>query len=366
MNFSNPVCVTSAILFVAGAVTSFGFVASGGGTVEVPNTFVAGTTARASEVNANFQALRDGVNDNSARIDQNSLLIDDLSQSVAFRIVVAKSGGDFTTIEEALASIDDAAADRPYRVVVAPGVFDESGPLVVPAFVSLTWSGAGTTVVRRAAAGSTQNSDAAVITVEDSAQVADLSVHNTGSGSAFSLGVLGFALSDATRIERVDVLVDGAGGNGHFAFLFGDSDLLLRDCVGRASGGTVVSTGFGSTDSGGPFAQMRIERCRFEGNSGSGGFGMQLSQTAADVFDCDIFGSGRAISTSVAGGTEIQGSKLRSFQAVAEQTGSAALLMANTMLIGNNPVGISSQFRYVHCFKANYLPVVDGDGSSIQ
>jgi hypothetical protein len=40
------------------------------GQVTVPNTFTSGTKARAAEVNANFTALEQGVNDNDARITQ--------------------------------------------------------------------------------------------------------------------------------------------------------------------------------------------------------------------------------------------------------------------------------------------------------
>jgi len=366
MKLNHSVCATSAILLVTGAIASFGVFTPRGGTVAIPNTFVAGTIARASEVNDNFQALALGVNDNSARIDQNSLAIDDLSVSPEFLRLVAKSGGDFTTIADALASITDAAVDRPYRVQVAPGVFDENVPLVVPAFVRLAGSGVGTTLVRRAAAAPTQSSDAAVITLEDNAQLCDLSVHNTGVGLAFSLGVLGFELSAATQIDRVESTVDGTGGAGHFAFLFGDSDLVLRDSVGIASGATTANAGFASNDTAGPFAQMRLERCRFESNAGSAGFGMQISRTAADLLECNVFGSHRSISASIAGSTELHGCTLRSFAAVLEQTGSAAFLMAATQLIGQNPVGLASQFRYVHCFKSNYAPVVNGDGSSIQ
>lgn len=364
MKFNHPVCATSAILLVAGAMTSFGF--GGGDAVDVPHTFVAGTTARASEVNANFQALAAGVNDNGARIDQHDLAIAELELGPEFLRTVAKSGGQFATVAAALASITDAAVDRPYRVQVAPGVFDEIEPLVVPAFVRLSGSGPGTTTIRRAAVGTAQNSDAAVITLQDKAQLSDLAVHNPGATSTFSIGVLGFGLGVATQVERVTSTVDGAGGVGHFAFLFHDSDLVLRDASGIANGASGSNAGFGSVDTGGAFAQPRIERCRFESNAGNVGFGMQMSSTAADVFDSHVFGSARAISASVAGITEVQGSTLRSFQAVADQSGSAALLMANTMLSGQNPIGIASQFRYVHCLKANYTPVVNGDGSTIQ
>src|SRR5690606_11663606 len=135
----------------------------------------AGTTARASEVNDNFQALADGVNANALRIDQNAQQLDELPRRPEFVRVVAKSGGDFTTITAALASITDATAERPYRVDVAPGVYEENAPVTVPDSVRLSGAGMGITVVRRAGVANSQSADAAVIVIQDGAKLADLS-----------------------------------------------------------------------------------------------------------------------------------------------------------------------------------------------
>ena len=49
------------------------------GNVNIPNTFTAGDTARASEVNENFSALETAVNDNDSRITTNEGAINDLA-----------------------------------------------------------------------------------------------------------------------------------------------------------------------------------------------------------------------------------------------------------------------------------------------
>jgi hypothetical protein len=50
--------------------------------VEVPTTFVSGTVAKASEINGNFKALADGINDNNAKADANALAIAENKASI--------------------------------------------------------------------------------------------------------------------------------------------------------------------------------------------------------------------------------------------------------------------------------------------
>lgn len=49
----------------------------------VPNTFTAGSRAVAADVNANFSAVQNAVNDNDARITTNESMIDDNSNALA-------------------------------------------------------------------------------------------------------------------------------------------------------------------------------------------------------------------------------------------------------------------------------------------
>lgn len=365
MKSIHSLCVVSVALALTGLMPSPTVVAPQN-PVAVPNTFSSGTPALASEVNENFEALASGINANGMRVDQNAQAIEDLSAGYELVRSVAKSGAEFTTVADALASITDAAADRPYRVNVAPGVYDEAVPLIVPSFVRLAGAGISTTTIRRAAAGASQSSDAAVITIEDNAQLCDLSVLNPGGSSAFSIGVLGFGLGNATRIDRIESTVNGAGGNGHFAILLQSSDVVVRDSIGRASGATISNAGLASTNFSGQVSNLRVEGCQFESDAGNTGFGMQIASTSAVIQDCNLFGSKHALLAQVAGASEVQGSTLRSVQEVMSQTGAATLQLATTKLSGLNSLGFASSFQYVNCYKENYSPVVNGFGSTTQ
>ena len=52
-------------------------------------------------------------------------------------VIVAKSGGDFTSVGSALASITDATNTKPYTIIVESGVFAEA-PLTCKSFVNIT------------------------------------------------------------------------------------------------------------------------------------------------------------------------------------------------------------------------------------
>lgn len=65
-----------------------------------------------------------------------SLLPGIVKTPYAQKVVVAKSGGDFTSVKDAITSIIDASAVKPYIVQVYPGVYTED-PFTMKAYVSL-------------------------------------------------------------------------------------------------------------------------------------------------------------------------------------------------------------------------------------
>jgi parallel beta-helix repeat protein len=96
--------------------------------VTVPYTFTPGTTARANEVNANFQALAEAIN----------------SVTPAQRVVVAAGGGDYTSISDALNAISPDA-NNPYVIDVMPGTYTEN--IIMKSYVHLRGGGREVTTV---------------------------------------------------------------------------------------------------------------------------------------------------------------------------------------------------------------------------
>ncbi|MBI3609651.1 MAG: right-handed parallel beta-helix repeat-containing protein [Nitrospirae bacterium] len=95
----------------------------------VPNTFTSGTTISSSEVNANFQALANAID----------------TVKPAQRVIVAASGGDYTSISAALAAINPDAK-KPYVIEVMPGIYAEN--VTMKDYVHLKGAGREVTTVQ--------------------------------------------------------------------------------------------------------------------------------------------------------------------------------------------------------------------------
>jgi hypothetical protein len=126
--------------------------------------------------------------------------------------VVAKSGGDFSSIQEALDFIDgigDAAADNPYLVFVAPGVYEERVTLLP--YVTVAGSGEGTTIVRWTGGEQApwEGTGSATMVGADNASVRHLTVESDGTGKTFSVALLNFDADTAVSY----VTAKAVGGN---------------------------------------------------------------------------------------------------------------------------------------------------------
>lgn len=141
-------------------------------------------------------------------------------------ITVAKSGGDYTTITEALDAITDNDATHLYHIKVMPGVYEES--ITMKPYVDITGSGENSTVISAttgtavtAAANSllekvkiTRSAAGTVYGVYgsnvDNFILRDTNV-NVISTDNLSVGVLAEVGSDNVVVDNVQVTVEGRG-----------------------------------------------------------------------------------------------------------------------------------------------------------
>lgn len=304
--------------------------------------------------------------------------VDNTGADWARVITVAASGGDFTSVAAALASITSPSADSRYLVWVAPGVYAESDLVHVRPYVHLRGAGPNATVITSARAAGSPGEAAATARLDDNGRISDLTIRNTGAG-AFGIGVWSAGASRAAAIDGAVVEASGAGGSGRFAIYLSGAEPTIRDSVLRASGaagfGTGVSAALGVTGTTG-FPQPRVEGSTLLGGgvdahgttcagSTGTGFGLQYTNAAAEIVDSLICGDHRAIFGGANGTARVERSKLMvsstSGAYLVETTGAAAVSIAHSGVFhaGNKHTGTGG-LACVGAYKSNYTAASDG------
>ncbi len=278
----------------------------------------------------------------------------DLGGSYENVIVVAKSGGDYTSVAEALATTSSAASTNRYLVWVAPGVYAETELSQVRQYVHLRGAGPNATVVTSTRSGGTPGNVSATVQLDDNGWVSDITIRNSGTG-VFGIGIWSNAATRATVVEHVVAEATGAGGTGHYAVYLNDAEPTIRNSRLRAYGatgfGTGVNAALGVVNVAGGFPQPLIESSVLiggtsttdekscAGNSGTG-FAIQYTSTAAQVRDSILCGDRRTIFGGVSGITRIAHSQIWSSGTInsylVETSGSATILIATSQVIHSN------------------------------
>ena len=154
-------------------------------------------------------------------------------------LVVAASGGDFTTIQAAVNSITDASATNPYLIWIAPGIYAET--VTLKPYVHLQGAGRDVTVLH---GNITDNDgspvDKAALILDTHTSVRDLTVHNTGSGGQTRVGILVPSRRSDVRIANVSVSNEGVATSSVAVWLAGSA--TLENVTATAFGGTGANT----------------------------------------------------------------------------------------------------------------------------
>jgi len=184
----------------------------------------------------------DGVDNNTTYTAGNGLSLDGTefkAKGTAYQnmIIVAKSGGDFTSIQAALDSIIDADVDNHYLVYVAPGVYNER--VTMKEFVDI--EGAGELATKITAPGLSSDTNIATLKGANNAELRFLTVESTGSD--FTLAIIN--ISASPRLTHVTAsALGGLKGNYGIKNVENSSPIMSNVTVNASTQETVDIWGF--------------------------------------------------------------------------------------------------------------------------
>jgi hypothetical protein len=348
----------------------------------IPHAFQSGTPALASEVNANFSAVADAVNDNDQRISGLEEVVAALQYANV--ISVAKSGGDFSSVADALASITDASAENPWLVRVMPGFYLETELVRVKSFVHLQGAGPDITVITSTRTAGSPGDTSATVRLDEAARISDLTVRNEGTG-VFGIALYSTLTTRASVVDNVHAEAVGAGGTGHYGAYWNDASAIIRNSTliaGGATGfGTGVNAAFGSVNISAGFPQALIENSILMGGSANNlencsdstgtGFGLQLRESSPMVRYSYICGGHRGVAVYNNGHPQIQNSSVKvsstgsAFLFEISASGSISLANSGVSYVGNKFTGAGTGLRCVHAYNSGtYQALSDGSTSA--
>lgn len=167
-------------------------------------------------------------------------------------VVVAKSGGDYTDPITAMNSITDAAADNPYLLYIAPGVYDlgafvSTSAFSMKPFVDVKGAGQNATVLTSQSLGSWP-AVPGTVNLSDNSVISDMTIKNEGSGTR-KAGVVSNS-NDKTAVMH-DVKVEASGESDCDGIFIMSSSPTIYNANVETSGTALnygIFIGFAGTD----------------------------------------------------------------------------------------------------------------------
>lgn len=146
-------------------------------------------------------------------------------------VVVAKDGGDYETIQEAVDSITDSSSVKPYIIMVFPGIYNERVTLneAYVSIVGVSPSLKDRMVViedARVVTGSMGYTDGIVNVTASHTSIANLIIRNTGSGSGSNTTPA--VICSSGEVSITNVYIGGNGGRDIFSIL-NTADVTCRN-----------------------------------------------------------------------------------------------------------------------------------------
>jgi hypothetical protein len=213
-------------------------------------------------------------------------------------ITVATSGGQFTSVAAALASITNASISNRYLIKVGPGTF--VGRVVMKPYVDLEGSGTQLTIL--SAPGGNNVDSGAVLKAASNSEIRFLWVRS-GSGGTTACGIF-----STTGIVLTHVLVSAATGTQSTYGVYGfGAYVFINDSEITVNGGNTVGTALYATG-----ASITVRRSVLYAQGVLGAALVTEGSSYAEIVDSELTGSragveGRPGTTTVLNGVSAFG-----------------------------------------------------------
>jgi hypothetical protein len=148
--------------------------------------------------------------------------------------VVAKKGGQFTSIQSALDSITDASDTNRYLVKVMPGVYNER--VTMKPYVDIEGSGELTTKITYTGSDSLYTG---TVIGASNAELRFLTVENTGGGMTCAVAIYNYLASP----RLTHVTATATGGTNNLGMFNDSSSPVMTNVTATATGGTYNNYG---------------------------------------------------------------------------------------------------------------------------
>lgn len=223
--------------------------------------------------------------------------------------VVAKSGGDFTSIQAAIDSITDASESKPWVIRVAPGVYTEK--VTLKPWISLEGMSPQAVIVRWTGGdgGGLSTNAHATLTPAENTEVRNLTVESDGTGkeAALAIGI------ESSTVTLSGVTARAWGGTFCGAIRNVAPAVRIENCTLSAAGDTYTVA---LALPGGEDVDSRISHCELNADGGTSiSIGLLCNDTSAPVLSdsrIEVQGPTEAVGvlTMGAGGPVVSGCRI--------------------------------------------------------
>lgn len=161
-------------------------------------------------------------------------------------VVVAQSGGDYTSVQAAIDSITDAAADNAYLVWVAPGVYVEQ--VTMKPYVHLQGAGQEATIITSTVTNASFPPSQATLVLTRSTSLRNLTLSNGGAGP-HNTALLATAGTTRTLVADATARVQGKGSSNYAIYLTSSgTGVTLQNVTGLAENSSDFNCGLYNHD----------------------------------------------------------------------------------------------------------------------